>query len=83
MKKYNKKQLLGGTCFCILLGISVYLSILILQPKEESLESLESFTPGIRQAYRPYVRRTRILSEGFYDKSENHVLKLFRKFDLY
>ena len=80
MKKYNKKQLLEGICFCILLGISVYLSILILQPKEESWES---FTPGIRQAYRPYVRQTRILSEGFYDKSENHVLKLFRKFDLY
>ena len=80
MKKYNTNQLLGGTCFFIILGISIYLSILILQPKEESLES---FTPGIRQAYRPYVRQTRILSEGFYDKSENHVLKLFRKFDLY
>ena len=79
MKKYNKSQLLGGICFFILLGISVYLSILILQPKE----SLESFTPGIRQIYRPYVRHTRILSEGFYDNSENHVLKLFRKFDLY
>jgi hypothetical protein len=81
MKKYNTNQVLGGgTCFCIILGIFVYLSILILQPKEESLES---FTPGIRQAYRPYVRQTRILSEGFYDKSENHVLKLLRKFDLY
>ena len=80
MKKYNKNQLLGGICFFILLGISVYLSILILRPKEELLEL---FTPGIRQAYRPYVRQTRILSEGFYDKSENHVLKLFRQFDLY
>ena len=79
MKKYNKKQLLGRICFFVLLGIFIYLSILILHP----IESLESFTPGIRQAYRPYVRQTRILSEGFYGASENHVLKLFRKFDLY
>jgi len=78
--KYNKNQLLGrGVCFFVILGISIYLSILIFNNKD----SLESFTPGIRQAYRPYVRQTRILSEGFYDKSENHVLKLFRKFDLY
>jgi hypothetical protein len=79
MTKYNKNQLVGGVCFFIITGVSIYLSILILQPKD----SLESFTPGIRQAYRPYVRQTRILSEGFYDKSENHVLKLLRKFDLY
>jgi len=79
MKKYNKNQLAGGICFFIILGVSIYLSILILQPKE----SLESFKPGIRQAYRPYLRETRILSEGFYEKSENHVLKLLRKFDLY
>ena len=79
MEKYIKNQLLGSVCFFIIFGVSVYLSILILPPKE----SLESFTPGIRQAYRPYVRQTRILSEGFYDKSENHVLKLFRKFGLY
>jgi hypothetical protein len=79
MKKYNKNRLLGGICFCIFVGVSIYLSILIFTPKD----SLESFTPGIRQAYRPYIRQTRILSEGFYDKSENHILKLFRKFDLY
>jgi hypothetical protein len=76
--KYNKNQLLIGACF-LLIGILGYLSILTLQPKE----SLESFTPGIRQAYRPYIRQTRILSEGFFSESENHVLKLFRKFDLY
>lgn len=77
--KYNKNQLLGSVCFLFSLGVSIYLSILILEPKD----SLESFTPGIRQAYRPYVRQTRILSEGFYDNSENHVLKLLRKFELY
>ena len=79
--KYNKNQLLGrGICFFVILGICIYLSILIFKPKDDALES---FTPGIRQAYRPYVRQTRILSEGFYDKSENNVLKLFRKFNLY
>ena len=79
MEKYNKNQVLRGICFSILLGVSIYFSNFILQ----SEDSLESFTPGIRQAYRPYLRQTRILSEGFYDKSENHVLKLLRKFDLY
>jgi hypothetical protein len=76
--KYNKNQLLGGACF-LLMGILGYLSILILRPEE----SLESFTPGIRQAYRPYIRQTRLLSEGFFSENENHVLKLFRKFNLY
>jgi len=76
--KYNKNKLFGGACF-LLIGILGYLSILILRPKE----SLESFTPGIRQAYRPYLRQTRLLSEGFFSDGENHVLKLFRKLNLY
>lgn len=43
----------------------------------------ESFTPGIREMYRPYVRETRILSEGFLGTSGNNVLTLLKKFDLY
>lgn len=43
----------------------------------------ESFTPGIRQLYRPYIRHARIFSEGFYDDKKNHVNRLFRKFGLY
>jgi len=79
MKKYNKNKLnLGAICFSLFFGIFTYLSILIMfQPPKES------FTPGIRQTYRPYIRQTRILSEGFYNSSENSVTKLLRKFNMY
>jgi hypothetical protein len=47
-----------------------------------SLESTEEFTPTINSVYRPIVRNTRILSEGFYNKTTNNISNLFRKFGI-
>jgi hypothetical protein len=43
----------------------------------------ESFTPGIRKLYRPYVRNARITSEGFYGTHENKVNNFFKRVGLY
>jgi len=42
----------------------------------------ETFTPNIKQFYRPYIRNTRIISENFYNKHTNNIQNLFRKFGI-
>lgn len=42
----------------------------------------ENFTPFIRQTYRPYVRNTRIFTEGFYNQQKNNITNLFRRFGI-
>jgi len=43
---------------------------------------VESFTPKIRELYRPILRKTRIASEGFYTKTRSDVSNIFRKFGI-
>jgi len=47
-----------------------------------SLHTLESFTPKIKEMYRPYVRNARITGEGFYNRSNSNISNLFRKFGI-
>ena len=47
-----------------------------------SLHTVESFTPKIKELYRPYVRKARIFSENFYTKQKNNISNLFRKFGI-
>ena len=47
-----------------------------------SLHSVESFTPKIREMYRPYVRNARVIGEGFYKKANSNISNLFRKFGI-
>jgi dolichol kinase len=42
----------------------------------------EGFTPKIRAFYRPLVRKTRIVGEGFYNKTSSKMNNLFRKFGI-
>jgi hypothetical protein len=44
-----------------------------------SLDNVEQFTPMIHKIYRPIVRNTRIISEGFYNKTTSNISNLFRK----
>jgi hypothetical protein len=44
--------------------------------------SAESFTPHIRGLYRPIVRHTRIIGEGFYNKTSSNISNLFRRFGI-
>ena len=47
-----------------------------------SLHKVEHFTPKIREYYRPIVRNTRIIGEGFYNKTTSNISNLFRKFGI-
>jgi len=66
-------------------AIGFMLIILFLQHAMslKTYSATESFTPRFREMYRPYVRQTRILSEGFLGDQGNGVLTLLKKFDLY
>ena len=47
-----------------------------------SLHHIESFTPKIREFYRPIFRKTRMIGEGFYNKTSSNISNLFRKFGI-
>jgi hypothetical protein len=47
-----------------------------------SIQDVESFTPKIRELYRPYLRNARVIGEGFYNKQINNASNLFRKFGI-
>jgi hypothetical protein len=61
-------------CFLIL--------IVIFFAYMNSIHSVENFTPKIRQVYRPIVRNTRLITEGFYNKVTSNISNLFRKFGI-
>ena len=47
-----------------------------------SLPVVEKFTPTVRAFYRPIIRKTRIVGEGFYNKTSSNISNLFRKFGI-
>ena len=62
--------------YCILIVIILFFACM------NTLYSKESFTPGISSMYRPIARNTRIISEGFLNKSSTVFSNLFRKFGI-
>ena len=56
--------------------------IIVIFAYINSLHTVESFTPKIKEIYRPYVRNARIIGEGFYIKSNSNISNLFRKFGI-
>jgi hypothetical protein len=61
-------------CFLIL--------IIIFFAYTNSIHSVEHFTPTLRQTYRPVIRNTRLITEGFYNKVTTNISNLFRKYGL-
>ena len=55
------------------------LFIIVFFSYYNSMHSVETFTPNIRELYRPIVRNTRIISEGFYNKTTTNISNLLRK----
>ena len=56
--------------------------IIIVFAYYNSLHNVENFTPGVRAFYRPIIRQTRIVGEGFYNKTSTNISNLFRKFGI-
>ena len=64
------------TCILFFIIIFVYINY---------LHTVESFTPTIKEMYRPYIRDARIIGENFYNKTNSHISNLsnlFRKFQI-
>jgi hypothetical protein len=59
-----------------------FLFIIVLFAYINSLNSVENFTPKIRELYRPYIRKARIVGEGFYNNTSSNISNLFRKFGI-
>ena len=56
------------------------ISIILFFSYYNSIHTVEEgFTHHIRRFYRPYVRRTRILTEGFYDSILGQTNRILRK----
>jgi len=62
-----------------LIYICFLLLIIIFFAYSNSIHNVEHFTPTIRQVYRPIVRNTRLISEGFYNNTASNISNLFRK----
>jgi hypothetical protein len=45
-------------------------------------ENIEEFTPTIRKMYRPYVRKARVIGEGFFIENKMNITNFFRKFGI-
>jgi len=65
-----------------LLYISFLFLIVLLFSYYNMSHTVENFTPKIRELYRPIIRNTRIIGEGFYNKGSSNISNLFRKFGL-
>jgi hypothetical protein len=65
----------------ILYSCFLFLIILFFS-YNNSLHSVENFTPKIRQMYRPIIRNTRLVTENFYNKNASNISNLFRKFSI-
>ena len=59
--------------------ISFLILIIIFFAYINSIHTVEQFTPNIREIYRPIIRNTRLISEGFYNNTTSSVSNLLRK----
>ena len=67
----------------ILFSFIIIFIIFIIYLMDFDLKNInEGFTPKIRAFYRPIVRKTRIVGEGFYNKTSSKMNNLFRKFGI-
>ena len=60
----------------------ILIIVIIIFAYFNSLQSIENFTPKIREFYRPIFRNTRVYGEGIYNKTTSNISNLFRKFGI-
>jgi hypothetical protein len=61
---------------------SILVIIILLFAYYNTVSSIEPFIPSIKSIYRPVVRNTRVIGEGFYNKTTSNITNLFRKFGI-
>ena len=63
--------------YVLVIYIFIYLFLFYLF--FETFTYNEGFTSNIREAYRPYVRKFRLVSEGFYNKLKDNITIFLKK----
>ena len=69
----------------LLLLISIYVSFIIYNKKPTiyRISNInEGFTSGFREMYRPRVRNTRLIVEGYFNKANNNFQLFLKKFGI-
>ena len=61
--------------WCLIIAIA---SMIIIVSTKQKNQSLETFTPRLRQIYRPFARKARIFGEGFYNRTKQNISNLIR-----
>ena len=81
MKKIIKIRIYWKTML-LYFFLLIFFSFLIFfcQDMYLNIVQKETFTPRIRQFYRPYFRSTRVYLENFYSKHSTVFSNIFRKF---
>jgi hypothetical protein len=69
-----------GNYFFLLCILAV--NLIIVAVKHEKRNSMESFTPRVREMYRPYLRDARIYTEGLISTKRDDFNRLYRQFGL-
>ena len=59
-----------------------FILIIVMCSYYNSSNYHEGFTPHLRKIYRPYLRNTRIYTEGFYNKTKTNITNLFKRFEI-
>jgi hypothetical protein len=77
----------NGTYFFLFCLLAVYLVVedarrKIRYENDTYLETIESFTPRVREMYRPYLREARIYTQGLISNKRDDFNRLYRQFGL-
>jgi hypothetical protein len=59
--------------------LSLLIIIIFVYSFYNSLSLKESFTPRIREMFRPYLRDTRIYTNNIYNKHKNNITNFLKK----
>jgi hypothetical protein len=72
----------NGTYFFLFCLLAVYSVILDVRHQIRSYKNIESFTPRVREMYRPYLRDARIYTQGLISNKRDDFNRLYRQFGL-
>ena len=77
-----KNSFLNYYNYLFLIAIIICCPFICLYNDTNLLNKKESFTPYIREMYRPYLRQVRIIKDNFYNKNKQNIYNFLRKFSI-
>jgi hypothetical protein len=69
-------------CYGIIIILFVIIIFIFAFISSSNITDKESFTPKIREFYRPHIRNARSTYTSYYNVTVSHVSNIFRKFGI-